>query len=857
MIMESLRTLICASGKALLQLFVLLPAMTLFEAASAQEMEPVLAFPQPGLDDTSTYRGYMTRFFRDHEGNAVQVSLNHNHGRIVNLWADAANESISFTARDADSRPAKLIWGSERAAARGEGKTRQLEYLLTSPSTAIDIGHFLLCSMRKERDFQYFEKHLLPFESAPYLENEYTELLENLARLPAAERARHLALFSAKNVEDLRARLQPSINSSVRGSSWVVTIKQPTFDGKNLLVLELGADQAQATARVIANKVSIRGRDHQPLQLRVKISTDSPALTPLTRDKIFNQDFFHFYAWARAQHDSALQKATAQKSVSAGEGNASGPKERLRFPWLERQIRSVELLSYQEKLMAGLPNYATYFGRDMMMSALMMEPIWSPAMLEHVIASVLRKLSPAGEVSHEEALGGQAIRENAAAYNTLLEKYFNDGPQNNSRSDSLLAPVRALLENLQAVRENYRMLDDDFQLPVLAGRYLSRRDLSPQRQREFLGALAAKDRKETRLALLLKNLWHIARLTQAYVAEPVATNLVGFSRLDEKRWLPGSWRDSNAGYANGRFAMDINAVWVPMALEAMHTILPKLRELGFGPADFEAMVPETRDPPLRQYMDQPESLPRAVAVWRGARKHFEVELDPQQTEQRVKAKLNWLPEPEKAYWNTVLSQSQAAKNGIEFLALALDAEGQATPVVNTDPATMLFLKNFTADILAGEATPAGVLKLVNVLVLPYPVGLFVESSGPLVANDAYASSEVWESFKRDHYHSPRVVWGREVNLVLLGLSKQMLAAYDDQGRMKSPMLVTYVHELRQALHTIAAAVEASGLKHNELWSYKIENGKLFPSRYPASCDIQLWNLTDLAVQHALARMAKL
>ena len=37
-------------------------------------------------------------------------------------------------------------------------------------------------------------------------------------------------------------------------------------------------------------------------------------------------------------------------------------------------------------------------------------------MMEHVIGSVLRKLAPNGEVSHEEALGGQAIREGAAEY---------------------------------------------------------------------------------------------------------------------------------------------------------------------------------------------------------------------------------------------------------------------------------------------------------------------------------------------------------------------------------------------------------------------------------------------------------
>ena len=41
-------------------------------------------------------------------------------------------------------------------------------------------------------------------------------------------------------------------------------------------------------------------------------------------------------------------------------------------------------------------------------------------MSEHVIASVLRKLGPNGDVSHEEALGGQAIRENAVVYDSLV-----------------------------------------------------------------------------------------------------------------------------------------------------------------------------------------------------------------------------------------------------------------------------------------------------------------------------------------------------------------------------------------------------------------------------------------------------
>src|SRR5207245_486035 len=115
--------------------------------------------------------------------------------------------------------------------------------------------------------------------------------------------------------------------------------------------------------------------------------------------EIFNDDFRRFYDAVRAD---------------TGEGHAE------RFRRLEREVRGMELLCYGEKLMAGLPNFATYFGRDMFMTALLMQPVWAPEMPEHVIASALGKLAPDGDVSHEEALGGQAIREHAAEDNRLV-----------------------------------------------------------------------------------------------------------------------------------------------------------------------------------------------------------------------------------------------------------------------------------------------------------------------------------------------------------------------------------------------------------------------------------------------------
>jgi hypothetical protein len=132
--------------------------------------------------------------------------------------------------------------------------------------------------------------------------------------------------------------------------------------------------------------------------------------------------------------------------------------------------------------------------------------------------------------------------------------------------------------------------------------------------------------------------------------------------------------------------------------------------------------------------------------------------------------------------------------------------------------------------------------------------LFVERLGPVVANDAYASPAVWEAFEKDQYHSPRVVWGREVNLVFLGLANQINGATDNAGKARGiGDAVTYVDDMRTALMRTYIAVDSSGLKHNELWSYEID-GTLKPIRYGASTDVQLWNVTDLAVQFVLKKL---
>ena len=759
----------------------LLAFLLVAQTATQDTVPPYLAFPEPGLDDPAAYEGYDTRVYQDASHNAFQIYLKGNTGRVVNLWADAANESVGFTVRDSIGKPAGLAWGSSGALVTGSAHTRSVSYALELPTT-VRVGLFLLGSMRVERDFQYAGHDTLPLDAPPFTQAELVDLIDHVAKLKPAERTRHLSLLGVKNIDALRARLLPRVTANAGDTAWVVRVEQVSFDGKSHLVLALEGDARETVPTLSGSTVTVRRPAGGPVRLTVRVTTDAPALVPLGRAEIFNEDFQRFAAQVRAD--------TAHPLTSRR---------------LEREVRGVELLCYREKLMAGLPNFATYFGRDMLMTALLMQPVWAPAMSEHVVASALGKLSPTGDVSHEEALGGQAIRENAAEYNRLV-------------SAGQLARARALLAHLAATRENYIMVDDDFQLPVVAARYLADPRVPADRKRDFL-------RTGQHLARLVSNLAFVVRKAAPYARDPVATNLVSFPRAPDGHWISASWRDSRAGYGGGRFAMDVNVIWVPHALEAVGTILDALKQLG--------VTPVIREQPLAAFARDRAALQRAVTSWKGAERHFRVALARKTVSDRVAARLGSLPPAEGEYWNNVAQRTGAPADTLRFLALSLDGAGRPIPIVNTDPAMLLLV-----DSLAPDRT----LELIGPIMLPHPWGLFVDALGPVVANDAYATRDVWEAFRRDRYHSPTVVWGRDVNALVAGLARQ-LPAGDVGAQHAAP--------LQDALHRISDAVDRSALRHAELWSYAIENGRLVPSRYGTSSDVQLWSLTDLAVQYLL------
>ncbi len=805
---------------------------------------PVLAFPEAGLDDSAAYHAYQTRLFRDAADNTVQVYLDGRDGRVVHVLADAENESVGFTARDAAGRPAVLRWDgagatvSRVAAARRPG-TRTFTYRVVSDAPRIRIGLFVLGSMRVEREFQDQKHQQAPFGGAPYRVAEFDTLIDALARLPATEQRRHLALLDVPDVATLRARVQPVLTLQAPprpgAGEYLARVVQPTLDGRDTLAVELRADARRVAVARVGDTFTFAARGAAtsgPIPLTVRVTTTGRTLTPLTRKEIFTPDFLAFVDRARA----AAARPDASDSA------------RLQARVLERQVRGVELLASREKFMAGLPTYATYFGRDQLMTALMMRPIWRDAALEVVIGSVLRALSPEGAVSHEEAIGQQAVREAGVAYAHVVAASLRATEGGDVRAaDSLRVRARTVLADARRTRENYVMVDTDFQVPVLVARWITDPQVPAARKRAFLLAPADGSGGDTRLARLLRELARVARRTAAYAADPSVAHLVDFPSRAPGQYTGLSWRDSRVGYANGKYAYDVNAVWVPHALEAIGRILATLPALGIAVAPPAASAPELAPATVvGTYARDSAALGRAVAAWRGAERHFVVRLGPAQVQADVAARLAAMPAEERAYWAGVLARSGADRDSLTFVAVSLDETGRPIGVASTDPATRLFLGDTEAAVATADSGSAARLRRdVGLFARDYPVGLSVDRVGPVVANDAYAPPAVWEAFARDPYHGPRVVWGREANLFVLGMTNHIAAA--PRGPLADGM--------RAAMTRVLGAVAASGFR-SELWSYEFRGGRPVAVRYGTAGDVQLWSTSDLAVRYALARLGR-
>ena len=311
------------------------------------------------------------------------------------------------------------------------------------------------------------------------------------------------------------------------------------------------------------------------------------------------------------------------------------------------------------------------------------------------------------------------------------------------------------------------MIDDEFQLPVLEARWLGDAAVPRERKRAFL--LDSTD-GEPRARRMLRELALVSRLTAAYVADPLATNLVSFPQRDSTQWQSASWRDSNAGYAGGRFAMDVNADLGAARARGNRRGVRRATRSGhrsrLRSARGARRCRHRGASPLRARRHGAATRGRCLAR---SRRPFRGEILSDRNSRTYDGSCRRAAGSRATDIGPACSAALPVRDTLSFLALSLDAAGNPIAVANSDPSTRLFLARRSVRLGSRLAS----CETFGSSCEPYPVGLFIDGVGPVVANDAYASPAIWPRFESDHYHGPRVVWGREVNLFMLGVMNQI------------------------------------------------------------------------------------
>lgn len=382
-------------------------------------------------------------------------------------------------------------------------------------------------------------------------------------------------------------------------------------------------------------------------------------------------------------------------------------------------------LSYREKFLAGSWRFNTYFGRDTLMSVRLLMPALKPAAIEAGLNSVLARLSPTGEVAHEEGISEFAILQNRQA--------DHDG---------------------DAAELDYKMVDDDYMLAPVMAEYL--KGVGAGRAKSYLAqslnSEASPGASETVGALLVRNLRFVLKEAAPFAAAPSSKTLIAI----KDGTTAGQWRDSDEGLGRGRYAFDVNAALVPAALDAADRLLhaglldPYLTaddRASFAKAGTMAKIWQDRAAPLFQFQFTPDEARQGIEAYAAS--------------VGVPAQLAI-----KAMGDTPLV----------YHAIAIDAAGKPVPIIHSDEGFVL---------LFGQPTPTDLDAYVGALMRPFPAGLMTDI-GLLTANPVFAGKEAQARFNSSAYHGA-VVWSWQQALFAAGLERQ-LARQDLPGDVRSRLV---------------------------------------------------------------------
>ena len=446
---------------------------------------------------------------------------------------------------------------------------------------------------------------------------------------------------------------------------------------------------------------------------------------------------------------------------------------------------ALTFLSYQEKFVAGSWRFNTYFGRDTLMSVRLLMPALTPQAVDAGLGAVLTRLSPQGEVAHEEDIGEFAILDHLRA--------------GQPKSD---APVF-----------DYKMIDGSFMLAPVAAQWLLDDERGRARAARFLARTDGRqgEARRTYGDDLVSNLKFVLQAATKFADDPQAPNLIAL-----KRGVPvGQWRDSNDGLAGGRFPYDVNAVFVPAALDAA------------GRFFSAGLLDPFLDAAERGIFGRAKSM---ASIWRAkAGKLFDVTVPSAEARRDITAYAAALDIPDTTALRSI------GNSPVRFHALALNADAKTIPVVHSD-------EGF--EFLFGRPSPGALRETLTAMMRPFPAGLETDA-GVVVANPVYAARAVQARLTRNAYHGT-VIWSWQQAVLAAGLQRQL-------RRQDLPP------PLKQLLHAAEADLwrdirAAHAMQNSELWSWSFAQGHFHIAPFGANAAdadesnaAQLWSTVYLAI----------
>ncbi len=577
-----------------------------------------------------------------------------------------------------------------------------------------------------------------------------------------------------------------------------------------------------------------------------------PSLTPFREEELINKPF--------------LEKIKKPETVEPGSGDGELDKALKEYSrYYPGALRDLLFLSYREAFLAGSWRFLTYFGRDTMMTLMLLGKVISPEGYEAGMESILERLSPDGDVAHEDNNWWQAEGERVCEYNRLM-------------AEGKREEAGEVFKKLYDENYDYKMVDDDFMFPLMLLNYLKRDDIKDKTSflnRKNDSSMLGKT-TDNKIAIM-KNFNKVLEKSLPYFEtyreiikdaceenftekehEVLVKKLI---RIHEGEKV-GDWRDSETGMAMGVYPGNVNLYLVPASLKAIYSIL-RGDYASFDTIENLKLLAEENGlnhimKMLDTFTDENISsdFNEFIRVWKKAEEFFRVKLSCEDMRKRVKDFIYENPEFSPDDRNVLLSLAVSfqeictikefiegktpdiLKDGLEFYALSLDEDGKPVEVINSDTGFGFILDESDMEEMEHATRVAS---------LNYPLGLMT-GGGLLTANPALSGNrELWQILGFGAYHGT-VVWSWQMAMMEKGLLYQS-RKLPSRGQFRA------VKDMQNlAKRMIEIENKLGEMRNFELWGVKIDStsGEIRAVPYGEGAEaesnaVQLWSTLALTL----------